>query len=359
MGESRWADEFIQGHRLFLNRAKTTRPLFTVRRDRDSQPPPTWADLLGEGAVVKPEQLDLRSALDWQQCGLEEDAQVPDDGFMPAAPFFSIPWMEAMLGCPIRVYRTALYAEPILDSLADVGRVNFAPNGPWFERLLELTEAIVGRFGSHFPACTAQLRGPGDMMASLLGRDRLCLELYDHPQEVTAVAARCATLWVEVTKAQLEIIPPYRGGYFNRLQIWTPGPTATLHIDFASLISRDMFERILLPAEQRIAAHFDYPIYHTHASSLHVIDDLAAMENVAAIQVSLDRSVSRGELLKTLRRVQEQKPIIVHRLKKTDLREVVEFLSPRGLCLCMVAETLDQAQEWIAWARNEWPDEYG
>ncbi len=359
MREGERIQKLIEQHEVFLRRGDTSRPLFTIRRDRDSRPPPAWAESLGEGSVVEAQQLDIRAAVDWYQTGLEEDTAVPDDGFMPAAPFFGVPWMEAILGCPVRLYGTSLYAEPILGSLADVGSVTFSACGPWFDRLLELTESIVTRFSAEYPMCTAQLRGPGDMMASLLGRDRLCLEFYDHPREVEAVAAKCAELWVEVAQAQLEVIPPYRGGHFNRLQIWTPSSTATLHIDFASLISRDMFERFFLPAEQRIAVHFDYPIYHTHASSLHVIDCLAAMENVAAIQVSADRSVSRSELLKTLRRVQEQKPIIVHRLKRTDLREFVEFLSPRGLCLCMVAETLDQAQEWIAWARNEWPDEYG
>jgi hypothetical protein len=359
MREHERVDELIQGHRRFLSRAKADQPLFTIRRDRDSGPPPAWADSLGEGFVVNAEQLDIRTALDWYESNLEEDALVPDDGFMPAAPFFGIPWMEAILGCPVRVYRTALYAEPILDSLVDVEGMDFAPNGPWFDKLLELTQAIVDRFGPTFPVCTAQLRGPGDMMAALLGRDRLCLELYDHPQKAVIVAAKCANLWVEVTKAQLEIIPQYRGGYFNRLQIWTPGTTATLHIDFASLISRDMFQRFLLPAERRIAMRFDYPVYHTHASALHVIDDLAAMGNVAAIQVSLDRSVSRDTLLEALRRVQEIKPIIVHRLRASDLREFVDSLSPRGLCLCLVAETLEQAQEWIAWARNEHPGAYG
>jgi hypothetical protein len=359
MREGKRVTELIEQHRVFLERGDTARPLFTVRRDRDSRPPPTWAETLGEGALVAAGDINIQNAMDWLQMCVEEDAQVPDDGFMPAAPWFSIPWMEAILGCPVRVYPTTLYAEPIINSPSDLTGIDFSLDTPWFEKLIDLSLAVVQRFGTQFPVCSAQLRGPLDMMSSLLGSQRLCLAMCDHPQEVQDLASRCATLWIEVAKAQLEIVPSYGDGYFNRLQIWTPGTTVPGHIDFASLISRQMFEEFAAAAERRIVDSFEYPIYHTHASSIHVIDDLAAMDNVAAIQVSLDRSVSRDELLNTLRMVQERKPVIVHRLKRKDLNEFVEALSPRGLCLCMVAETLDQAQEWIAWARNEWPDEYG
>ncbi len=359
MREGKRIEQLMNHHRVFLQRGDTARPLFTIRRDRDSQPPPAWAESSGAGALVSPTQLDIESALDWCEKGLDEDAQVADDGFMPAAPWFSIPWMEAILGCPVRIYPTTLYAEPIIETAGDLHGVNFSLDSPWFEGLMELTQAMVERFAGQYPMCTAQLRGPLNMMASLLGSQRLCLEMYDHPSDVETLALKCADLWVDVTRAQLDIIPSYAEGYFNQLQIWTPGTTATGHVDFSSLMSRKMFQRLAIAAERHIVESLDFPIYHTHASSIHIIQDLASIDKVAAIQISLDNSVPREDILNTIRPVQNCKPVIVHRLHQADLPVFAESLSPRGLCLCLVTETLDQARQWIAWVRRQWPCQYG
>jgi len=349
--------KIIERHRAFLDRAETDRPLFTVRRKLDMRPPPFLAESVGEGSLVRPEELDTDAFLDWYETFLEEDTQIPDDGLRPAMPYFSIPWMEAMLGCPVRVHRTTLYAEPFLDSWDELERVCFSLDNPWLRKLVEFTQAMVERFGSRFPVCTSLLRGPGDMMASLRGRQALCLALYDRPDDLKSLAARCARMWIDVAKAQLEIIPAYAGGYFSRYRIWMPGPTTALHIDFSSLISRDMFREFLLPCEREIADRFDCPVYHVHASSLHVVDDLLEMENVAAIQVSVDDSLPRPRLIQTLARMQRKKPIIVQRLTKSDVEELTEVLSPRGLCLTFLVETLEDAREALAWARKRWPGE--
>jgi hypothetical protein len=346
----------IERHRVFLDMGDTDRPLFTVRRRLDMRPPPFLAESVGEGSLIRPQELDTEAFLDWYGALLEEDNLVPDDGLRPAMPYFSIPWMEGMLGCTVRVYRTVLYAEPFLNSWEELDQVRFSLDNEWFDKLMDFTRAMVARFGSRFPVCTSLLRGPGDMMASLRGRQELCLALYDRPDTIKTLAAQCARMWIEVAKAQLEIIPSCAGGYFSRYRIWMPGTTTALHIDFSSLISRAMFQELLLPCEREIAGSFAYPVYHMHASSLHVVDDLLEMENVAAIQVSVDESLPRPRLIQTLGKMQQRKPIIVQRLSRSDVEDLAEVLSPRGLCLTFLVDTLEEAQASIAWARERWPD---
>lgn len=361
MEESQCIDALIEKHRVFLNLGDTDRPLFTTRKSWDCRPPPFLADSVGEGALVRPEELNPEPFLDWYETILEKHALVSDDGIRPAQPYFSIPWLEAMLGCPVRAYRTTLYPEPFLDSWENLEEVSFSLDNPWFHKLMEFTRSMVERFGSRFPICIATLRGPGDMIASLRGRQEICLALYDKPAEIKVLAARCARMWIEVAKAVLEIIPPYASGYVNRFQVWTPGTTSLPHIDFSSLISREMFQQFLLPYEREIVNSFDYPIYHTHESSLHVVDDLLEMENVAAIEVAVDEpGPPRLKLIETLARMQQKKPIIVQgQFRKSEMAELADALSPRGLWLTFVVETLEEAQESIAWARTRWPGRRG
>jgi hypothetical protein len=174
---------------------------------------------------------------------------------------------------------------------------------------------------------------------------------------VCALADECARLWVEVTKAQLQVIPAYAGGYFNRMHIWTPGTTTTPHVDFSALVSRTMFQEIFLPSERLIVESFDCPIYHTHSTSMHVVDDLLALDNVAAIQVASDEaSASLPELLRALPEVQERKPVIViGRLSKSEMSELADNLPPRGLCLMFWVDAVEEAQQLIAWAHDTWP----
>ncbi len=357
MREGDRVEKLVERHRAFLSLADADRPLFGIRRHWDHRPPPFLLQSAGEGAIVQPQDLDPQPFLDWYEIFLEEDARIPDDTFHPAKPYFAIPWMEAILGCPVLLYPSTMYPEPILDSWEVVDKVNFSLDNPWFRKLMEFTSALVKRFGSRFPLCTTSLRGPGDMIAALRGRQQFCLDLYTCPTEVKALAARCAKLWIEVAQAQLRIIPPYGGGYFNRMHIWTPGTTTTPHIDFSALISREMFREIFLPCERELVNSFDYPIYHTHSSSMHVLDDLSNLERVAAIQVASDEaSCSLPDLIRVLPGVQEKKPVIViGRLTKAEMSELADHLSPRGLCLMFWVDTVAEAQELIAWAHGTWP----
>jgi hypothetical protein len=333
------------------------RPLFGIRRHWDHRPPPFLLDHLGEGALIGPHDLDPEPFLDWYELFLEQDTQIPDDTFHPAKAYFAIPWMEAILGCPVRLYRSTMYPEPLLDSWGRVDGLNLTLDSPWFARLMEFTSALVDRFGSRFPLCTTSLRGPGDIVASLRGRQQFCLDLYDHPAEVRALADECARLWIEVTRAQLEVIPAYAGGCFNRMHIWTPGTTTTPHVDFSALVSRKMFQEIFLPSERLIVESFDCPIYHTHSTSMHVVNDLLSLDKVAAIQVASDEaSASLPQLLRVLPKVQEKMPVIViGRLSRSEMAELADNLSPRGLCLMFWVDTVEEAQQLIAWAHSTWP----
>jgi len=357
MREGKRVETLIEKHRNFFDLADTDRPLFGIRRQWDHLPPSFLLESLGRGALVRPEDLDFGPFLNWYETFLEEDACIPDDTFHPAKPYFSIPWMEAMLGCSVRLHSTTMYPEPVLDSWDRLGELDFSLGNAWFHKLLEFTRSLVERFGSEFPLCTTMLRGPGDLMAALRGRQRFCLDLYDHPQEVKALAGRCARMWIAVTKAQLAISLPYRGGYFNRMHLWTPGTTTTPHIDFSTLISREMFNEFLLPGERDIVNSFDYPIYHTHSSSAHIFDDLLDMDNVAGIQVTVDKvGPGLSDLIQILARVKEKKPVVViGKFSKSDMARLADTLSPRGLCLMFWVDSIEEAQALIAWAHRTWP----
>ena len=65
-----------------------------------------WSDnraakRLREKEEIHPEDIDPSAFIEDQRIYLERMEEIEDDGFHTAIPLASIPWMEAILGCPI------------------------------------------------------------------------------------------------------------------------------------------------------------------------------------------------------------------------------------------------------------------
>jgi hypothetical protein len=88
-----------------------------------------------------------------------------------------VPWVEAMLGCPIEMTDGQIWSEPYEGDPEDLIRrgANFEHN-PWLELYREFLRLLQERVARHFPLTANTLfRGTCDLVAATLGVKEACM----------------------------------------------------------------------------------------------------------------------------------------------------------------------------------------
>ena len=253
-----------------------------------------------------------------------------------------IPWMEAIIGCPVvslgesASMNPRYLDEPLEDLKAQLSEVlKRQKKNEWLDFLKGLTVELNKEFSEKFLMCHTLLRGPGDMLGALVNQEKLVKLLYKKEKEelLNNMLTLCRDIWVEVVEAQFKRFEPFEGGYANLYGLWAPGKNVRLQEDIASLCSPDIYDDYLFEEHKNIIGKYPYSVFHMHSGYLNLYDweKLLSKTEIKALEVDLDpQGESVDELMPTLKRISATKPIIVTpltRQKKQDLLKHVGQLS--------------------------------
>ena len=343
----------LQTHKAFWNMEEVEKPLLRITEYSSGygQQYPPMSLPLTDGSVasedvfylepemLSPERLSPRD---------ERPSAVPatdGDVFPVRAPFTKVPWMEAIMGCPIRVspQSSSMWSEPALDENWYKDFKPRKPNDRWRRKLLEFADFLSANSGAYLTANTL-MRGPSDMVDGFIGEQNLCIGIYEHPDEIHELMMMCAQVFIDAARAQLDRTQPFHDGYCNLFGIWAPGRSIRTQDDASALVSPAHYEEFLLPPQERIASEFEYSTIHLHSNSLHVVDEVLN-STISAVQVSMDPQPygpTAIELLPTFVRMQEKKPILIEGpMMQSELDELLNTLSPNGLYIWAMIEAED------------------
>jgi hypothetical protein len=335
----------LKRHAAFWVRGEVDMPLMGTGANRLYFPLRALRTVLSiEEGLVTPDMIEVGPFLDHIDEQFSSEGLLLGDLFWSAYPSAAIPWMEAILGCPIRISKDSdsLWSEPILTHWDQMADVRFSPENEWLSKLLELTDALVENSKGRHPVSQTLMRGPSDMMAALRGTERLCFDFYDYPDEVGRLAEICTNIWIEVNKMVLDLIPDFHGGCCSGLmQVWAPGQSIVFQEDASIFLSPSMYRKFLLPCDRRIAEGFEYSMIHLHSAALHVVDELLEVGPLAAIQVAFDPSgPSIEQLMPVFARIMERKPLVIlgvmGDLAPGNIDQIINSLPAEGLCLLIV-----------------------
>jgi hypothetical protein len=291
----------------------------------------------GDGEYLFPENLkaEMFDDLFWErQDQLKRAAQ---DLIRPAEPINTVPWMEGILGLKLLVQGRTIWAEPLLGKNEDIDTLNPHLDDRWLEATLQFVRDLVDLYSPEAPVTAPFLRGPADVVAAMLGVQRFCFELTEHPEKIRQLLFLCQEVWTQVYSEVLDIIPEWQGGYVvGGRWIYAPGHCAYFSEDASVLISPDMYRDIFLPVNMNMASRFHFGYIHRHSASIHHIDVLLELPADWAIEITVDPcGPELEEILAMCQRIQEAgQPLILFGLEDPEsFYRVMDALSPKGLCI--------------------------
>lgn len=334
----------LKRHRAFWNMDNVDKPLLKVTNynSQYGQHVEPMSFPLADGTMAKDDVFYLEpDMLSPQRLYkiYEQASELPEtygDLFHVEAPYLRVPWMEAILGCPIRVSRQAhsMRSEHIFgeDWYNYVDSIKL--NERWINKLLEFADFLSANSKGNYLVSNTLMRGPSDMVEALIGGDNLCTGIYEHPTEIHKLMTICSDLFADMSKAQLDRTPAFQGGYCNYFGIWASGKSMRTQDDASALVSPAHYKEFMLPYQERIVSNFEYSTIHLHSGSLHTVDAVLD-SNITAVQVSLDPQPygpTVPELMQTFIKMQRKKPILIEGpMLKSEFDELIRTLSPNGL----------------------------
>jgi hypothetical protein len=319
-------------------------PMIGLLWEPDIPPLAEFLDRVGIGAEVSAEDIDPDMFLPHIDRWYHRSLELPGDVIQRFTPAFGVPWMEAIAGCPVVAHPGSLWAAPCLSDYKNRRRVEFSRNNPWLRKLLDCTRAIVQFAAGRFPVAVPQMRGPLDILAAMRTPASMCLDLLESPAEVHSVIAELAELWIAVGNAVLADIPPFHRGYATRMGMWAPGPALSLQNDVSTLVSAQTYLEFAWPSDRKITHRFPYSDFHMHSSEHHQIDGLLKLEQLTAIQLTLEHTLggpSLDALIPVARRILGAKPLLLVCLDHASADRCLEELPAAGLCVMVASNERD------------------
>jgi hypothetical protein len=254
-------------------------------------------------------------------------------------PFFKIPWIEAMLGCPIKMTEGQIWVERHTGDLETLIRrgIHFDHNA-WFQLYLEFLRQLEAKLGSQFPVtANTLLRGPSDLVAAIMGVREACIRWIEEPALMARVMELCTDANLAVIEAGNKILHRFQNGYISGWGIWTDAPVVRTQADHSSLLSPRMYETQILPHDLQVIRACPRCIFHIHNNGLHVAPILVQIPELDVIEVVVDpyptgeRKVYEVQMLQM---IQQHKPLMLD-LNLPSIEEaewLLGQLDPRGLC---------------------------
>ena len=259
-------------------------------------------------------------------------------------------WLPAIVGCPLRVNPAgrSMWPEPIFnDNWYTKEELDIPVNERWLEKMLEVTRYLVNHADGRYVVAQDEIaRGPGDLLANLLGFQNMLLGMYDYPGKIKELLSGLTEIWIMWAKAHFSVVPQFHGGYCNLYGLWAPGTSVKLQEDYAVSLSPNLYREFILPCNRKIIEAFEYQYFHIHSGFTPIAEWILEIEALKAIEVTIDfMGPSIEELMPFCKRIQKSKCLIICGIvTQHQLDLMLSELSPTGLLLDVYVVEEDQLE---------------
>jgi hypothetical protein len=344
--------ERVEQFKLFHGR-KNERPLFGFFAG--SEYPVfryPFAKKLPMGQPLKPGDFNLDEFVADTLSLFAKHEECGGDFIYSASAFWGIPWLEAMLGCPIYSDKNtgALYAEK-----PDKVNLKFSPDNEWSFLMKQMLQALTKASAGEFPLATTRMRGVSDLLSAIYGGDEFLFKLMEEPDEMRKVIADLTNLFIDAGKFQLKLIPKFHDGigsfYYHT---WNPAGTVWHQEDAAALLSPNLYDEFIETADHKIVDAFPHVIMHQHSTGFVPTAAYIRM-GMSVLELHIDTGGPTAEQLydRHLAILKEKPLIIWGEISEVDLDWIFSELPVAGLAVNTVVKNSEHAKQlWSKYVKE-------
>jgi hypothetical protein len=336
--------ELIAGHEAFLECRPAERPLvgLWIGGYYPAEQFPLGTAEWRSGQRLDPQDVRFSLFADDYESLYQAHQAANDDFFYVGSAYWGIPWLEAVLGCPVSVAAANCRAEAFLGDPSDfAGLDSDLDANPWLDALLRFNEELVRFADGRFPVCPPLLRGPGDVASAMLGGAGFVMALIDQPDATRRLLDYGARTRLAVLRRLHAVLPAWHethaaGGYPSRL--WCQRTVAYYQEDSAALLNPRLFREFLLPLAKAACEAAEVNFIHLHSACLYPLGMLLEDDCFDVLQINIDHggvAPPLSALIPTLRRVQAaRRPLLLWgEFTPDDWQLIRRELSSAGLSL--------------------------
>jgi len=341
-------EQTLARHRAFWECGKADRPIVFAEK---YQPLSEVKLMLADGSAVKqdmyltPELLDPKRMLDMEEAPKPPRAKrdspggINGDVFVIRPPITKMPWVEAVLGCKVQVQVAAgsIYSQPFLESAEELSRIPPTKGNAWLKKLQEYTRVLVQNANGRYHVPLSLMRGTVDLVAALLGYNRMAEGIVDNPRAIRKLTERSIEAFMAVAEAQFAETPMLEGGRVTPYGVWAPGTFIKSQCDASAALSAKTYEEMFFPYELEIYKRYKYSNVHLHSGYLHTVPTFLKTDWPTSLQVALDTGSTPqtvGTLMPVFKQITAKKPLfITGPMTRAELDLLQRELPPGGLMI--------------------------
>jgi hypothetical protein len=174
----------VERYRAFWTRGEVARPLMGFSNK-------SWFPLQEFAASrawqscdrLTPEMVDPEAFMEDQERLLREGEAMGDDILRGASPSQAVPWLNGMLGSPLRILPGNVLGQEQTLSWDELAQIRLDRENPWFKKYMAFGETLVKRARGRFPVSHGTLIGPTDIFAALRGHTQSLIDLLEEPEK--------------------------------------------------------------------------------------------------------------------------------------------------------------------------------
>ncbi len=244
-------------------------------------------------------------------------------------------------GCELEYQDVTSYAIPHIEDWAEIGKVKFDRNNPYFKKIDELTYMALEKCKGQFMVGYTDLHPGMDCAAAWRDPQNLCLDLLMYPYETKELIKLSNKHFQEIFDYYDDILKKH-----NQLSVaWMAIPSyGKMHIpscDFAAMISPEQFEEFTLEEIRNEIKPMSHNVFHLDGKGVakHV-DHILAMPEINAIQwvQGMGDDTPIMQWVPFIKKIQAAGKSVVVDLQVNEIEDFIAAMDPKGLMLCIAAD---------------------
>ncbi len=241
------------------------------------EPPPPSMDM-----TLSPDQI-----LQKNLCGIEASRRVHDDRIPSCWVNYGPAFLPALAGAIFDYDRDTSWAHPNApEDIRDLHIIQFSREIPLWKDY-ERKFIAVQKLNRDWMTGICDMVGPFDILAGLIGAERLCYEMIDSPVEIARLAGEAVKFWLDVYDTQFSLLED-KSGTTDCFGLFCPGRGARWSEDFMSLVSAELYRGFIFDCDCRIASNLDCSYLHVHSVAIDKIPSILKNERLSGIEISND-----------------------------------------------------------------------